>query len=216
MRSSSPRRNSCIDWSRSAARAASSSRISSGTPRIVICTAMCPLGRHGRQLAIDCRGGSRTALSPPASQLSCRAKPRNLKPGHPTRMQCTPGLSVLSLSMGCRAHGTSRQSREACPRNSEERESASPLHRVSAIVKYPVYPTVKHPVFQSSQGNFHFLHQTHSFRARPNTTNQALLPGAKFANRPNEVEMWTHALGPFTPSASSGQALTLSRAGERG
>jgi len=40
IRSSSPRRNSCMDWRCSAARAASSSRTSSGTPLTVICTGM--------------------------------------------------------------------------------------------------------------------------------------------------------------------------------
>ncbi len=40
IRSNSPRKNSCMDWRLRAARAASSSRTSSGTPLIVICTAM--------------------------------------------------------------------------------------------------------------------------------------------------------------------------------
>ena len=46
IRSSSQRRNSCMDWRWSAARSASSSRTSSGTPLMVICTAMNALSPH--------------------------------------------------------------------------------------------------------------------------------------------------------------------------
>ena len=46
MRSNSPRKNSCIDWRWSAASAASSSRTSSGTFLIVICTGMTALCQH--------------------------------------------------------------------------------------------------------------------------------------------------------------------------
>lgn len=53
MRSSSPRRNPCMDWPCRAARRASLSLTSSGTPRMVIRTAMTASCPHRRRKAID-------------------------------------------------------------------------------------------------------------------------------------------------------------------